>query len=132
MKIVQQKKKDKHFSELKISDYLARNQRTMLSRIIFSDRSKTLDIKEYHPQNYYTDSCVRCENIPETMHHFMTCRAYESPPCKSLSDTYGSWKKSQVLVGLAVEKIINERETIIERKKVGWADDSDSSAPGFC
>ena len=40
--------------------------------------------------------------------------------------------KSQVVVGLAVEKRINERETIIDRKKVGWADDSDSSAPGFC
>ena len=103
------KTKDIHFNELKMSKYLERNQRTVLSKIIFSVRSKTLDIKEYHPWNYFTDLCVRCENNPETMNHFMTCGAYESLPCENWTDIYGNSEESQIFVGLAVERRMTER-----------------------
>ena len=126
-----EKTKDIHFKEFKMSVYLERNENTMLSKIIFSVRSKTLDIKEYQPWNYYTDLCVACERSPETMHHFMTCTVYENHPCENWRDINGICEKSQINVGLAVEKRIYERENIIDIKKVGWAD-SNSSAPGSC
>ena len=62
----------------------------------------------------------------------MTCRAYESLPCENWTDVYGNCEESQICVGLAVERRMTERETITDKKKVGWADDSNSSAPGSC
>ena len=114
-----------------MSGYLERNERTVLSKIIFSVRSKTLDIKDYQPWNYYSYLCVACETCPETMHHFMTCTAYESHTFKNWKVINGTCEKSQINAGLAVEKRIYERENIIEKKKVGWTD-SNSSAPGSC
>ena len=36
------------FRELKMSQYISENKRTSLARVIFSIRSKTLDIKEWN------------------------------------------------------------------------------------
>ena len=47
-----------------------------MTKVIFSVRSKTLDIKEWQPWKYNDDLCVKCENSPETMDHFVTCVEY--------------------------------------------------------
>ena len=48
------KTKEVQFDELRMSDYLEQNRRTSLSKLIFSIRSKTIDIKEYQPWKYET------------------------------------------------------------------------------
>ena len=47
-----EKTKDIHFEDLNTSEYLLDNRSTTLSRIIFSLRSKTLDIKTWQPWKY--------------------------------------------------------------------------------
>ena len=61
-----------------MSSYLAENKNTFLSKIIFSVRSKTLNIKEYQQWLYENDLCVACGLFSETMDHFMTCLQYEN------------------------------------------------------
>ena len=128
------KEKTKHipFTELKMSDYLKHNISTVLSRIIFSVRSQTLDIKTNRPWSYYTEICETCENEIETMDHCMTCMSYESITCRDWRKIYSDDENAQLEVGHIVEKRHTEREIIINKKKVGWALDSDSSAPGDC
>ena len=53
--------KDIIFDELKPSEYLLDNRNTSLSKIIFSLRSKTYDIKEWQPWKYFNNLCVACE-----------------------------------------------------------------------
>ena len=65
-----------------MSNYLLENRSTAISNIIFSMRSKTLDIKEYQPWKYENDLCVLCGLQSETMQHFMTCLAYENKTCE--------------------------------------------------
>ena len=47
-----ERKKKKEFEDLKISEYLESNKKTSLSKVIFSIRSKTFDLKEYQPWHY--------------------------------------------------------------------------------
>ena len=75
--------KEISFEELKPSDYLQDNRNTSLSKIIFSLRSKTLDIKDWQPWNYFDNLCVGCEIKIETMNHFLTCTAYENSSCEN-------------------------------------------------
>ena len=58
------------FDKLEMSKYLQENKRTSLSKVIFSVRSKTLDVKEWFPWKYDTVNCVACGNYPETIDHF--------------------------------------------------------------
>ena len=66
------------FEDLKLSNYLQDNRNTTLSRIIFSVRSKTLDLKTWQPWKYFDNLCVLCEKKAETMAHFMSCKSYEN------------------------------------------------------
>ena len=49
------------FSELRSSEYLLNNRNTRLSKIIFSLRSRTFDIKTWQSWNYFDNLCVSCE-----------------------------------------------------------------------
>ena len=113
-----------------MSGYLQNNKNTVLSRIIFSVRSQTLDIKTNRPWSHYTEICEVCENNIETMDHFMTCLAYESISCRDWTKIYTDNEEAQIEVGCIVEKRHTERKSIMDNKKVGWASDSNSSAPG--
>jgi hypothetical protein len=73
-----EKTKDITFSELKLNDYLVENRSINLSRIIFSLRSKTLDIKTWQPWKYFDNLCVMCELKEESISHFLNCEAYEN------------------------------------------------------
>ena len=74
-----EKTKDITFDKLEISPYLQENERKSLSIIIFSIRSETLQIKEFHPWKYKEKYlCEKCQKFPETMDHFATCVEYDT------------------------------------------------------
>ena len=50
-----------NFSSLDMSQYLRENVKLSLTKIVFSLRSKTIDIKEYQPWKYSDDKCVKCK-----------------------------------------------------------------------
>lgn len=80
------------FNELKLGNYLKDNRNLSSSKIIFSVRSKTLDIKAWQPWKYFDNLCVLCERKAETMDHFMQCIAYKNiPPIHSWKH---AWKQS--------------------------------------
>ena len=62
-----EKTRDIHFNSLEISSYLAENERTSLSKIIFQIRSQTMDIKTWQPWKYSDKTCVKCEKTEEIM-----------------------------------------------------------------
>ena len=74
----EQKSKTKHilFETLSISEYLADNRNTSLSKIIFSVRSGTLDIKSWCDWNYSDTLCVMCSKCEENFEHFISCLEY--------------------------------------------------------
>ena len=63
--------KDIILESLDMSSYLKTNKRKSLSQIIFSIRSRTLNIKEFQPWHYEYNLCVRCKTYAETMQHFL-------------------------------------------------------------
>ena len=72
-----EKTKDIIFNEIKISDYLFYNQKTSTSKVIFSIRSRTLDIKTWKPWIYENNLCVMCMKESETIEHFVSFEGYE-------------------------------------------------------
>ena len=72
-----EKTKDIIFNEFKMSTYLFENKKTSTSKIIFSVRSKTLDIKTWNPWKYTNELCVMCSKASETMDHFISCEKYD-------------------------------------------------------
>ena len=53
-----EKTKNIVFSQIKMSKYLEKNKNTELSKILFSVRSRTLDVKEWLPWNYTDNICI--------------------------------------------------------------------------
>ena len=72
-----EKTKSIKFDTFSMSPYLFENRSTSLSKIIFSVRSGTLDIKEWNIWNYTDNIYVLCDIYVENIDHFMTCEAYE-------------------------------------------------------
>ena len=74
-----EKTKDIQFEKLEMSPYLLDNERKSLSTTIFSIRSETLQIKEFHRWKYEdNDICGKCYRFLKTMDHFATCAEYEA------------------------------------------------------
>ena len=115
-----------------MSNYLIENRNVLISNIIFSIRSKTLDIKEYQPWKYENDLSVMCCLFIETMDHFMTCVTYKNKPCKDWWKIFENDTQVQFEVGCLVKKRFLERETELDKIGVGWALNSNSIAPGDC
>jgi hypothetical protein len=61
-----------------MSNYLKDNRNNSLSKIIFSVRSGTIDLKTVQPWKYFDNLCVMCEKKSETIEHFMICKAYRN------------------------------------------------------
>ena len=127
-----EKTKSIQFEDMKISKYLELNMRTSLSRLIFSVRSKTIDIKEYQSWKYENDKCVRCHTFTETMSHFVTCSSYLNETCEDWAEIYGLDCYKIVRAGLAIEKRFKERKKTLEKEEVGQCRITDSTAPGDC
>ena len=113
------KEKTRHikFNKLEMSNYLNENKSTSLSKLIFSIRSGTLDIKCLNKWNYGDNLCVMCELKAETLEHLMICPEYgekeENNPGKQIS----------------IAKMVEKRMEISKTKQeVG----QDSHSPTYC
>ena len=95
-----QKSKTKHiqFETLIMRDYLRKNQNTLLSKIIFSVRSGTLDIKLWNDWNYSETLCVMCARVEESIEHFMTCEQYGNEIKIPWTDIFGNDSDKQCLI----------------------------------
>ena len=126
--------KDILFEELKTSEYLLHNKSTSLSKIIFSRRSKTFDIKKWLPWKYYDNLCVACELKEETMNHFLTCTSYENLPSEiSWEQVKGNNVERQFEIARKVKSRQLKRKKIIDNFEAGHPQDHPGSrAPGSC
>ena len=120
------------FSKLELSEYLRKNVKHSLSKILFSTRSKTLEIKEWAPWKFKDTLCVACEKVSETMDHFMNCKSYESEPYADWKDTNGDIYEKQLKAGLTIENRFLERKIMLDKQEAGQSEDADSTAPGDC
>ena len=76
------------------------HKKTSTSKIIFSVRSNTLDIKTCNPWKYTNQLCVLCSKPSKTMDHLISCGKYEDRPNNILSDNY----EDRLVTGSFIEK----------------------------
>jgi hypothetical protein len=128
--------KTKHiiFDELKLSNYLLDNRNTTLSKIIFSVRSQTFDIKAWQPWKYFDNLCVLCHIKEENMNHFMICDACENvAPEKNWTNIFENKPDEQFRIAKLVKQRLRIRNKKIDNYEAGQTQDSpDSRAPGDC
>ena len=129
-----EKTKHINFEELKLSDYLMNNRNTTLSKIIFSVRSQTFDIKAWQPWKYYDNLCVLCYVKEENMDHFMSCESYRNiEPVNNWKNIFGNEPDEQFRIAENVRKRLKIRNKNIENYEAGQPQDfPDSRAPGDC
>ena len=65
------------YEKFEMSPYLVENSNTKVSKIIYSIRAGTLDLKYWNPWKYEDNLCVMCSIKEENIEHFMNCNAYE-------------------------------------------------------
>ena len=118
--------KDIDFQSLDMSSYLKNNQKKSSSQIIFSIRSRTLNIKEFQPWNYEDNLCVQCKIFAETMEHFCKCGAYNSETENTWTDIFIDNPERQFEIAEIVEKRLKIRQTILDKEEDGLA----STDPG--
>ena len=122
-----EKTKNILFNKLEMRKYIQENKNTKTTKVIFSVRSQTLDIKDWLPWNYSDNMCVACGKSFETMNHFMVCAAYESDPFEEWEQINGEEYETILTIGNAVRSRYKERKSIL----AGQAIQADSNAPGY-
>ena len=128
-----EKTKDIQFNELKLNEYLYQNRETSLTKIIFSTRSGTLDIKAWNPWKYKDSLCVGCGNNEETMSHFMSCTTYGiETECIQWKDIYIPNVEVQNKIAFMIRKRLELRDTILEADATGQDSMPGSNAPNIC
>ena len=107
-----QKSKTKHiqFDQLSMSKYLENNENTLLSQIIFSVRSGTMDIKSWNEWNYQNILCVMCEKSEENNNHFMTCALYGEEMDTPLEEIFGNEVDKQCVIAIEIKKKTTNEE----------------------
>ena len=90
-----------HIEKLETSPYLLGNNRISVSNIIFSIRSETLQIKDFHPWKYL---CEKCQKFQEFMDHFATCVEYETEIKANLRDVNLNNINRQEEIGIIIQK----------------------------
>ena len=101
------------FNSLEMSNYLAENERTSLSKLKFQIRSQTMDIKTWQPWKYSDKSCVKCEKTDKTMSHFSICSEYTSEKITSWWDIKQNNTERQKEIARLVKKRIKQRKKIL-------------------
>ena len=111
-----QKSKTKHikFTQLSMSKYLENNRNTLLSQIIFSVRSGTMDIKSWNDWKYQDLLCVMCENSEENIKHFMTCTLYGEEIDIPWEEIFGTDIEKQCLIATDIKRRQEIRNNKIE------------------
>ena len=117
------------FRELKMSQYISENKRTSLARVIFSIRSKTLDIKEWNSWKYQNLFCLQCDEI-ESLDHFVNCQKYGEALDMDWKDIDENNTEKQIKIGEFLQKRHTIRESLIIQQEDGQASTSGSTAPG--
>ena len=124
-----EKTKNIVFSQIKMSKYLEKNENTELSKLIFSVRSGTLDVKEWLPWNYADNICIACKKCEETMNHLMVCDSYKNEACVDWKNVFDDKLDDIFIIGKQIQKRHRERKRLLE-SEAGQALDPDSTAPG--
>ena len=112
-----------------MSQYISDNKKTSLTRVIFSIRSKTLNIKVWNPWKYENLFCLQCDEI-ETMDHFVSCQKYGEAIDMNWEDINESNTEKQIKIGEFVQKRHTIRQSLITQQEDGQASTSGSTAPG--
>ena len=63
-----------------MSEYFRKNENSQISKIIFSIRSKKIDITVCQEWKYHDHAFFACYVHEENMEHFLWCQAYENCP----------------------------------------------------
>ena len=92
-----------------MSSYLFQNFSTPLSKMIFSVRSGTLNIKTWNLWKNTDNICIGCKLAAETMSNFMTCLAY----CKETEEK--DWK---IIIGNDYVKQLKIARTVEKRMEM--------------
>ena len=110
------KSKTRHiiFETLEMRDYLVQNRNTALSKVIFSVRSGTFDIKTWNEWKYENLTCFMCDSCEETFPHFMSCLSY-GKSCIELDwkDIFDDDPEKQNTIAVEVNRRKNIRKTKI-------------------
>ena len=102
-----EKSKTKHidFEKLEMAKYLVVNKSTSLSKVIFSVRAGTYDIKAWNEWKYTDNMCVMCNMLEENMDHFMSCLAYgKSRNEITWKDIFENDPEKQHLIALEIKR----------------------------
>ena len=115
-----EKTKDIKFSEMKMGEYLKKNRNSQITKIIFSIRSKTLDIKVWNEWKYEDNVCVACNLHEETIEHFLCCRAYENCAQESKwKDILENNPDRQFEIAKIAQKRLKIRQRLLENEVAG-------------
>ena len=101
------KSKTKHilFEKLNMSEYLIQNKNTALSKLFFSSRVGTLDLKVLNEWNYNDKTCVMCKSFEENFDHFMKCDSYGQTELKVLhTEIFGNNHEDQFEIAKEIKK----------------------------
>ena len=102
------------FEILTMRKYLEKNQNTSLSKIIFSVRSGTMDIKIWNEWNYHDTLCVMCALEDENIEHFMTCGLYGNKIEIPWTDIFENDSDTQFLIAIEIKRRQHMRKNKIE------------------
>ena len=84
----------------------------MLSKIIFSARSETLDLKIWNEWKYGDTNCAMCYTEEKYFTHFMTCIAYEQTQMNEpLTEIFGNNHEQQYIVAKEIKRRLQMRKT---------------------
>ena len=98
-----------------MSEYLSQNKNNVLSKLIFSARSGTLDLKVLNEWNYNDKTCVMCKSFEENFDHFMKCYSYGQTELKVLhTEIFGNNHEDQ----FEIAKGIKKKRIQIRRRKL--------------
>ena len=109
--------------------YINENKQTSLTTLIFSIRSRTLDIKEWSSWKYTDLSCVKCDET-KTMDHFVSCQHYGEKLGLVWTEIDGDNIQKHIQIGTFVQKRHKIRQDLISQQEDGQASTSGSTVPG--
>ena len=104
-----------NFETLNMSDYLVKNKNTSISKIIFSVRAGTLDLKAWNDWKYVDKLCVMCGEFEEDFEHFMSCTRYgHEIQENNWKDIFEDDSEKQYSIALEVKRRTNLRKSKLE------------------
>ena len=70
--------RDIKLDDFMLGQYLFENRNTNLSKVMFSVRSTTFDIKVWQQWKYEDNLCILCQVKEKNMDHFVICSSYSN------------------------------------------------------